>query len=115
MQFNYKNTLLKFRLFAVLLLISTLGITSFSAHKYYSSITKIEIDQDEKLVKVYTQVFVDDFEELLKERYDLEINDFNKISISEKKQIEIYLLRKVKMAAAANPGFISGSTTLKNT
>jgi len=81
MQFYYKNkqflSITRVLIFTLLLL----GVSSFSVHKYYTSITKIEVDQKEQLLKMYTHVFVDDFEKLLQERYQLEIADFSKVSI----------------------------------
>jgi len=103
MQFYYKNkqflSITRVLIFTLLLL----GVSSFSVHKYYTSITKIEVDQKEQLLKMYTHVFVDDFEKLLQERYQLEIADFSKVSNTQKKQIENYLNKKIKLAVNRKP------------
>lgn len=84
-------------MFAVLLL------TSFTAHKYYLSVTKIEIAPASKLLKVYTSVFVDDFERLLHERYQLQVEDFSSLTASQKNTIAKYLNSKVSFKVNRKP------------
>lgn len=83
---------LKFILIALFVVFS-----SFSVHKYYSSITKVEIDENEKLLKIHTQLFVDDFEEVLKERYNMSSLVFSDLSQKEKETIESYIAKKIQI------------------
>jgi len=103
MQFYHKSKQFPSIFIGVIILILSISISSFSLHKYYTSITKIEVNAEEQLLKMYTHVFVDDFEKLLYERYRLEIEDFSKISIDQKNKIGAYLDRKIKIASNRNP------------
>ncbi len=103
MWFYYKSKQFKIIYTSVLIFILGLSISSFTLHKYYVSISKIEIDSEAGLLKMYTKVFVDDFEKLLKERYDVEIVNFKEITNTEKQYIESYLTRKVKLAINRDP------------
>lgn len=103
MQFYYKNKHFSPIIKSIGLLILVLSICSFSLHKYYTSITRIEVDSEAQLLKMYSHVFVDDFERLLKDRYQLEIEDFSKISLQEKQQIEEYIIRKINIAVNRSP------------
>ena len=69
-------------------------LSSFVSHKYYNSITKIEINEGEKLLKIHTQLFVDDFEQLLKERYNMSSLVFSNLSEKEKETIKNYVTKK---------------------
>lgn len=103
MLFYNKNKQFKFIFGAIAFIILTISVSSFSLHKYYTSITKVEVDSEEQLLKIYTHVFVDDFEKLLKERYAIEVEDFSKIPLVQKAKIEEYLTRKVKLAVNRSP------------
>ena len=90
-------------LYKYLFFIGVLSITSFSAHKYYFSITKVEVDESSKLLKIYSQVFMDDFEKLLKKRYQISIKDFSALSDKEKEIIEKYVTTKLKLTVNRAP------------
>ena len=87
----------------ILILTGVLLITSFSTHKYYFSITKIEVDESSKLLKIYSQVFMDDFEKLLQKRYQMSVKDFSALSEKEKKIIEKYVTTKLKLSVNRAP------------
>jgi len=44
-------------------------IMSFTSHKFYVSITKIEFSQEEQSLQVIVKLFIDDIEDVLQERY----------------------------------------------
>ncbi len=91
------------RFFTITFLMVIMLLLSFSAHKYYASITKIEINEQEQLVKVYTQVFVDDFEDVLEERYKLSAIDFENLSDEEEKYIAAYVTKKIQLKVNRQP------------
>lgn len=101
--FKFKNRYLKPFLRKVLVLVLFLSFNSFSSHKYYASITKVEVDNSENLLKAYTVLFVDDTEQLLKERYDLQVADFNNLNFEEKEILSRYLNSKVSFSVNRKP------------
>ena len=80
----------------ILLSISILFLLSFSIHKYYVSITKIEIDTSSLQVKIHSGLFVDDFEKLLEERFELRNVDFEDATEEVKINVKQYVERKIK-------------------
>ncbi|GAB5400657.1 MAG: hypothetical protein Aureis2KO_22420 [Aureisphaera sp.] len=56
------------RIALVALLIPVL--TSFTAHKFYVSITKVEFAEEEQSLQIISKIFIDDIEDVLQERYD---------------------------------------------
>ena len=56
------------RIALIALLIPVLG--SFTDHKFYVSITKIEFAEEEQSLQIITKIFIDDIEDVLQERYD---------------------------------------------
>ncbi len=103
MQFYDKSKQLRFVCKGVIALMLVLVSSSFTMHKYYSSITKIQVDTSEKLLKMHTAIFADDFEKVLSERYQLEVKDFSEISEKQKQTIATYLTRKIKIATNRAP------------
>ncbi len=103
MPFNYKSKQFKSIPISIFLLVLSISITSFSIHKYYVSISKIEINKEEQLLKVYSKVFVDDFDKVLSERYNLEVTNFDETTDAENQQIAVYLNQKVKLAVNRIP------------
>jgi len=78
-------------------------LSSFVSHKYYNSITKIEINEGEKLLKIHTQLFVDDFEQLLKERYNMSSLVFSNLSEKEKEIVKNYVTKKMQIKINRSP------------
>ena len=90
-------------IFKIILITFTLSLTSFTIHKYYSSITKIEVDNKDKLLKIHTQLFVDDFENVMQKRYDLTDIDFSNVSEKEQGKIKTYLTKKLQIQINRSP------------
>ncbi|MDC8006062.1 hypothetical protein POV27_18565 [Aureisphaera galaxeae] len=57
-----------FRIAIIALCIPVLA--SFTAHKFYVSITKIEFAEEEQTLQIISKIFIDDIEDVLQERYD---------------------------------------------
>ncbi len=58
-----------------ILFLSALAVmlSSFTAHKFYVSVTQIDYNKEQKSLQIISRVFVDDIEDLLQERYDTTI------------------------------------------
>ena len=82
-------------IFNFILILFLLGTTSFVAHKYYVSITKIEIDETEGLIKVQTELFADDFEKVMEARYGISSLSFSNLNEREKEKISNYITKKM--------------------
>ena len=89
------------KIFSFVLIVLAFVFNSFSDHKYYSSITKIEIDENAQLLKIHTQLFVEDFEELMKERYNITTLDF--LDSNQKNVITSYLTKKLQIKVNRAP------------
>ncbi len=90
-------------IFKIILITFTLSLASFTLHKYYSSITKIEVDNKDKLLKIHTQLFIDDFENVMQKRYDLTDIDFSNVSEKEQGKIKTYLTKKLQIQVNRSP------------
>ena len=82
-------------IFNFILILFLLGTTSFVAHKYYVSITKIEIDETEGLIKIQTELFADDFEKVMNARYEISSLSFSNLNEREKEKISNYITKKM--------------------
>ncbi|MEM7087756.1 MAG: DUF6702 family protein [Bacteroidota bacterium] len=60
---------MKFLRIAFLLVILTTTL-SFTAHKFYVSITKVEYSQEESSLQIISKLFIDDIEDVLQARYN---------------------------------------------
>ena len=60
---------MKFLRISLLLVLLTTTL-SFTAHKFYVSITKIEYAEDKESLQIITKLFIDDIEDVLQARYD---------------------------------------------
>lgn len=72
-------------------------------HKYYSSITEIELDTDEKLAKIHIQLFGDDVFKLFEDRFSESPSDFNHLNKREQQIFQKYLIQKFKLSTNRNP------------
>lgn len=54
-----------------IILVLFIPLLSFTVHKYYISITKIDYIKEEKAVQVTMRFFIDDIERTLQNRYDI--------------------------------------------
>lgn len=91
------------RIFNFVLILVLLVSSSFSAHKYYTSITKIEIDETAQLIKIHSQLFADDFEKVMNTRYNISSLDFSNLNENHKQIIGDYILKKMKLKANRVP------------
>ena len=60
---------MKFLRISLFLLIVTTTL-SFTTHKFYVSITKIEYAEEKETLQIITKLFIDDIEDVLQARYD---------------------------------------------
>ncbi len=70
------------------------------AHKFYVSVTQIEVNEKTKSLEIISRIFIDDFEKLLRERYDESIELMTKNEANEKKineYIDRYLAQKLQI------------------
>ncbi|NAS29518.1 hypothetical protein GTQ40_00900 [Flavobacteriaceae bacterium R38] len=77
---------------SVLFLIIPL-LLSFTAHKFYLSVTEINYSEKDKSIQLLSRIFIDDLEELLNDRYEI---DLNLTSSNELENAEDYIERYVK-------------------
>lgn len=89
--------------FQFILIMFCLAISSFSAHKYYASITKIEIDDSAQLLKIHSQLFADDFERVMHDRYGISSLVFSSLSDKEKQTIATYVTQKLAIKVNRSP------------
>jgi len=86
------------------LVISLPLILSFTAHKFYVSITKIEYSQEEKSLQIITKLFIDDIEDVLQERYSPSISlDPEKETSEDANFLKEYILQKLKIKVNGTP------------
>jgi Domain of unknown function (DUF6702) len=79
-------------------------ILSFTAHKFYVSITKIEFSQEEQSLQIITKLFIDDIEDVLQERYSPAISlDPEKETPKDANFLKEYVLQKLKIKVNGNP------------
>ncbi|GEQ87100.1 hypothetical protein ULMS_26080 [Patiriisocius marinistellae] len=78
--------------------------TSFTAHKFYVSITKIEYVKEKQSIQIITQLFTDDLEDALSERYGKDVHlDSSKETKADVALFEKYLLSKLTILVNGNP------------
>jgi hypothetical protein len=71
----------------VYLILFIIPLLSFSAHKYYLSLTQIEFIEENKSVQIIINIFLDDIEKSLNDEYEL---DFNLSTKKEIKDVDSY-------------------------
>lgn len=84
----------------LLLLLFIIPLLSFSAHKYYLSLTQIEYKNESKSIQIIINVFMDDIETALNKEYsiDLQLTNQNELESNDvyfKKYLEKNLYFKV--------------------
>lgn len=91
---------MKTKYFKILLLLSFFAFTSFTPlHKFYVSVTEIELNPKSQSLQIISRVFTDDLENVLRQRYDdnlrlgegYESGEVNKV-------IPVYLKQKMKIS-----------------
>ena len=70
---------------ALLLLLFIIPLLSFSAHKYYLSLTQIEYKNESKSIQIIINVFMDDIETALNKEYsiDLQLTNQNELESND--------------------------------
>ncbi|WP_296637197.1 DUF6702 family protein [Polaribacter sp.] len=76
-----------------LLLFVVIPLLSFSAHKYYLSLTQINFKSEAKAVQIIINVFMDDIELALNKKYDIDLQLTTK---KELKNNDIYFEKYLK-------------------
>ncbi len=89
--------------FQYFLIMICIVASSFSAHKYYASITKIEIDDTTQLLKIHSQLFAEDFERVMQDRYGISSLIFSSLSEKEKQIIATYVTKKIAIKVNRSP------------
>jgi len=81
--------------FLLVILSTTL---SFTAHKFYVSITKVEFSEEKSSLQIITKLFIDDIEDVLQARYDPSIvMGGEKETEATGKLLKEYVLQKLKV------------------
>jgi len=93
------------KLLRTLLLVTLLPlILSFTAHKFYVSITKIEFSVEEQSLQIITKLFIDDIEDVLQVRYSPSISlDPEKETPQDADFLKEYVLQKLKINVNGAP------------
>lgn len=68
-------------------------LSSFTAHKFYLSVTEINYSEKDTSIQLLSRIFIDDLEELLNDRYEI---DLNLTASNELKDAEDYIERYIK-------------------
>lgn len=87
-----------------LLVLVTVIMTSFTAHKFYVSITKVEHSVENESVQIISTLFIDDIEDVLQQRYDTSLLlGPEGETARERELIEKYVLLKLKIEINGTP------------
>lgn len=60
---------MKNRKFLLFLIVCALVISSFEMHKFYVSVTQINLAQDKKAIQITSRIFIDDLNNALEKKY----------------------------------------------
>ncbi len=81
-------------------------VMSFTAHKFYVSITKIEYVAEEESLQIINKLFIDDIEDVLQARYSESVSlDPEKETPADARYLEEYVLQKLKIEVNGKPVF----------
>lgn len=79
-------------------------LVSFTAHKFYVSITKVEFAEKEASVQIITKLFIDDIEDVLQARYSSSISlDPEKETPADASFLKEYVMQKLKVEINGKP------------
>jgi len=94
---------MKFLRITFLLAILTTTL-SFTAHKFYVSITKVEFSPEESSLQIISKLFIDDIEDVLQARYNPSIvMGGEKETEAVSKFLEQYVLQKLTVEVNGEP------------
>jgi hypothetical protein len=83
----------------ILLLFSVLFLSSFSAHKFYVSVTQIDYVPSKKRIEITSRIFIDDLEKALTKKYNKKVNLTSTKELPEAEElIKSYLKEKIKIS-----------------
>lgn len=73
-------------------------VLSFSAHKFYVSITRIEYAEEQESLQIISKLFIDDIEDVLQERYSSTVSlDKEKETAADAAYLKEYVLQKLRV------------------
>lgn len=88
----------------LLLLFAVLFLSSFSAHKFYVSVTQIDYVPSKKRVEITSRIFIDDLEKGLNKRFNKKVNLTSTKELPEAEElIKSYLKEKIKISINKKP------------
>ena len=88
----------------LLLLFAVLFLSSFSAHKFYVSVTQIDYVPSKKRVEITSRIFIDDLEKGLTKKYNKKVNLTSTKELPEAEElIKSYLKEKIKVSINKKP------------
>ncbi|KIM09693.1 MAG: hypothetical protein KU29_00055 [Sulfurovum sp. FS06-10] len=88
----------------VLFLFAILFLSSFTAHKFYVSVTQIDYVPSKKRVEITSRIFIDDLEKALNKKYNKKVNLTSKKELPEAEElIKNYLKEKIKISINKKP------------
>lgn len=94
---------MKFLRITILLVILSTTL-SFTAHKFYVSITKIEFSEEESSLQIISKLFIDDIEDVLQARYNPSIvMDGEKEAEAVGEFLKEYVLQKLVVEVNGAP------------
>jgi len=80
------------------LILGSITLSSYTAHKFYVSVTQIEHNKEQQTLQIISRVFIDDIEDLLKTRYDESLTiDTTKDDPKLDEYLKKYLDQKIKI------------------
>ena len=88
----------------LLLLFAVLFLSSFSAHKFYVSVTQIDYVPSKNRVEITSRIFIDDLEKALTKKYNKKVNLTSSKELPEAEElIKSYLKEKIKISINKKP------------
>ena len=88
----------------LLLLFAVLFLSSFSAHKFYVSVTQIDYVSNKKRIEITHRIFIDDLEKGLTKKYNKKVNLTSTKELPEAEElIKSYLKEKIKISINKKP------------
>ena len=88
----------------LLLLFAVLFLSSFSAHKFYVSVTQIDYVSSKKKGEITSRIFIDDLEKALTKKYNKKVNLTSTKELPEAEElIKSYLKEKIKVSINKKP------------
>lgn len=81
--------------------------SSFTAHKFYVSVTQIDYVSNKKRIEITSRIFIDDLEKALNKKYKTKLNITSTNEISEAEEyIKAYIKEKIKISINKKPQVI---------